>query len=296
MADVAVLGTGRMGAAMVRRLAEGGHHVRVWNRTAETAERLVAEVSTPAVQLAETAPSAVRGAPVVITMLADGGATCAVLLDGEMLDALAADTIVVDHGTTGVANAHALAEGLEAVGVRFVDAPVSGSVPAVLSGSLLVMAAGDPDAIEAVRPTLAAYARDVVRVGDVGSGQAMKLAVNLVVHDLNAALSEALQMAEKSGISREDAYAVLLQSVVAAPFVTYKRAAFLDASTPVAMSLALVEKDLALIVEHAAAVGAGTRVTAAALAEVGEAVRRGMGGRDMADLSRVDAPGGPVQP
>jgi 3-hydroxyisobutyrate dehydrogenase-like beta-hydroxyacid dehydrogenase len=116
----------------------------------------------------------------------------------------------------------------------------------------------------------------------------MKLAVNLVLHDLNAALAEALRLAERSGLRREDAYGVLEQSVVGAPFVRYKRAAFLDPATPVAMTLALVEKDLQLITAQAEAGGAAAPVTAAALAEVRRAVRAGLGGSDMADLSRFE--------
>jgi 3-hydroxyisobutyrate dehydrogenase-like beta-hydroxyacid dehydrogenase len=115
----------------------------------------------------------------------------------------------------------------------------------------------------------------------------MKLAVNLVVHDLNAAVSEALRLAENSSISREDAYTVLQESVVGAPFVQYKRPAFLDQGTPVAMSLALVEKDLRLITEHARAHGESAPLTEQALVSVRRAVDAGMGQRDMADLSRI---------
>jgi 3-hydroxyisobutyrate dehydrogenase-like beta-hydroxyacid dehydrogenase len=148
------------------------------------------------------------------------------------------------------------------------------------------MAGGDPAAIAAAEPILAAFARRVVRVGDVSAGQAMKLAVNLVVHDLNAALAEALVLAENAGIARADAYDVLADSVVAAPFVGYKRAAFLDPDTPVAMSLDLVRKDLRLIAELAAGVGVAIEVTAAAEAVVEAACEAGHGSEDMAALSR----------
>ena len=301
---VAVLGTGRMGAAMARRLVAAGHEVRVWNRTPATAEALVRRLG-PGEGLgpggdggdgggggrarAEPTPAAaVAGADVVLTMLSDGTATCSVLLDGDVLETLAAGTLVVDLGTSGVAAARELAAGLGPRGVRFLDAPVSGSVPAVDGGTLLVMASGDPAAVDAVRPVLGAFAGTVLHVGDVGAGQVMKLAVNLVVHDLNAALSESLRLAESSGVSRENAYAVLAQSVVAAPFVLYKRAAFLDPGTPVAMSLALVHKDLTLITGHARTLGAGVPVTEAALHQVAAAVAAGHGAQDMADLSRAD--------
>jgi 3-hydroxyisobutyrate dehydrogenase len=273
VAEVAVLGAGRMGSAMARRVAGAGHGLTVWNRT-EAAARALAS-SVPGARVAGTAAEAVRGCDVVLSVLADGAATCAVLLDTDVVSALPRGGVVCDLATSGVAAAGALGAGLAEAGVPFVDA-----------GTLLVMAGGDPAAIAAAEPILAAFARRVVRVGDVSAGQAMKLAVNLVVHDLNAALAEALVLAENAGIAREDAYDVLADSVVAAPFVGYKRAAFLDPDTPVAMSLDLVRKDLRLIAELAADVGVAIEVTTAAEAVVEAACEAGHGSEDMAALSR----------
>ena len=284
MAEVAVLGAGRMGSAMARRVAGAGHGLTVWNRTDAAARALASSV--PGIRVAGTAAEDVRGCEVVLSVLADGAATCAVLLDTDVLVALPRRGVVCDLATSGVAAAGRLGTGLADAGVPFVDAPVSGSVPAVEAGTLLVMAGGDLAAIAAAEPILAACARRVVRVGDVAAGQAMKLAVNLVVHDLNAALSEALILAEHAGIARPDASDVLADSGVAAPYVGYKRAAFLDPDTPVAMSLDLVRKDLRLIAELAADVGVAIGVTNAAEAVVDAACEAGHGPEDMAALSR----------
>jgi 3-hydroxyisobutyrate dehydrogenase-like beta-hydroxyacid dehydrogenase len=290
--EVCVLGTGRMGAAMVRRLVGAGHRVRAWNRTPSAVTALLGALGALGagrLTAAGSPSAAVDGADVVLSVLADGDVTRSVLLDSGTLRALAPGTVVVDLGTSGVATARELGAALGAAGARFVDAPVSGSVPAVTSGALLVLASGAPDSVAAAEPVLRAFARKVIRVGDAGAGQVMKLAVNLVVHDLNTAVSEALRLAENSSISRDDAYSVLQESVVGAPFVQYKRAAFLDPATPVAMSLRLVEKDLRLITEHARAHGEAVPMTETALACVGRAVAAGLGSRDMADLSRIPA-------
>lgn len=284
MAEVAVLGSGRMGSAMARRVAGAGHGLTVWNRSGAAARALAASV--PDARVVSTPDDAVRGSEVVLCVLADGAATCEVLLDTDVIRALPREGVVCDLATSGVAAAHALGTALATAGVPFVDAPVSGSVPAVEAGTLLVMAGGDPEAIARAEPVLTAFARRVVRVGDVAAGQAMKLTVNLVVHDLNAALSEALMLAEHAGITREDAYDVLADSVVAAPYVSYKRAAFLDPATPVAMSLDLVRKDLRLIADLAADLGVTTPVTSAAETIVDLACVAGHGSEDMAALSR----------
>lgn len=290
MADVAVLGTGRMGAAMVRRLVGAGHRVTAWNRSAAAVTGLQQEVGDELLVAAHEPAAAVRGADVVLAVLADGDVTRSVLLDTAVLENLSRGAVVVDLGTSGVEAARDLAGRLGPAGVRFVDAPVSGSVPAVQGGTLLVMASGDADAVAAAEPVLAAFARTVLHVGEAGAGQVMKLAVNLVLHDLNAALAEGLRLAEAAGVRREDAYAVLEESVVGAPFVRYKRAAFLDPDTPVAMTLTLAEKDLRLITEHVRRQGADAPVTEAALAQVRRALAAGFGPRDLADLSRVPAP------
>jgi 3-hydroxyisobutyrate dehydrogenase-like beta-hydroxyacid dehydrogenase len=187
-----------MGAAMATRLAGAGHEVRVWNRTGSIAERLAADV--PGLRAVEDAADSVAGADVVISMLASGDATVAVLLDDAVVAAVTPEAVVVDHGTSGLEAARRLATELAGAGRRFVDAPVSGSVPTVRAGQLLVMAAGAADGIADAVPVLRSHARTVTRVGDADAGQVMKLAVNLVVHTLNAALGEALALAGRSGI------------------------------------------------------------------------------------------------
>lgn len=287
MAEVAVLGTGRMGSAMARRLAAAGHGVRLWNRTPQTAAALAAELGG---RSAATPAEAVAGCDVVLSVLADGDITSAVLLDPDVVAATGETTVVVDHATSGVAAARHVAAGLAAHGTAFVDAPVSGSVPTVMAGQLLVMASGAQADIDTAGPVLDSYAKAVVRVGDAGAGQVMKLAVNLVVHTLAAAVGESLVLAGRGGIAAGAAYDVLAASVVGAPFVQYKREAYVSelsgAAAPVAMSVALTAKDLRLIGELAGTLGLDLPVTAAVGAAYGGALEAGLGDADMAALVR----------
>jgi 3-hydroxyisobutyrate dehydrogenase len=286
VADVAVLGTGRMGSAMVRRLAEAGHRVTIWNRTRAAADTLAASIADPDVVVAESPAHAVATADFVLVMLASGVISEAVLLADDVVAAIRPNAIVCDLGTSGVSAAHNVSAALAAAGKRFVDAPVSGSVPTVAAGQLLIMASGDPDDIAQLTPILEAFAKLVVRVGAAGSGQAMKLAVNLVVHQLNAAVSEALVLATRAGIHANAAYDVFQASVIGAPFLQYKRAAFLSEGTPVAMSLDLTAKDLGLIAGFADSLSLPAVATRAVRSEVEAACNAGFGSRDMADLFR----------
>jgi 3-hydroxyisobutyrate dehydrogenase len=284
MADVAVLGTGRMGAAMTRRLIAAGHHVVIWNRSRDAAEAIVRAAAGRQTRIADTPSDAVRDADIVLCSLADGDVTQATVLDPAVLAAIRPDAVVCDMGTSGAEAALALESGLRAHGHAFVDAPVSGTVSTVDAGQLLVMAGGSDADIVTVRPVMGSFAKRVIHVGPVGAGQVMKLAVNLVVHDLNAALSEALLLASRAGVEPAAAYDVFQDSVVAAPYVVYKREAFLNTEAPLAMSLDLVEKDLRLIQSLADSLGVRASTTRAVAAEVTAACRAGFGLRDMASL------------
>lgn len=283
MAEVALIGVGRMGAAMARKLVEADHRVVLWNRTPEPAEVVAADT---AATVARSAVDAVADAEIVISMLSSGAVTESILLADDVLAELTPGTLVCDMATSGVATAKTLQAGLAAAGARFIDAPVSGSVASVESNQLLVMASGDPAAVDEAEGILKAFAKRVVYLGPAGNGQSMKLAVNLVVHALNAALSEALTLAVQSGISAEAAYDVFSDSSIAAPFVLYKRAAFLEAGAPVAMSLGLTSKDLGLITDFAREQGVAAVVADAVRDEVAAACAAGFADDDMAALAR----------
>lgn len=283
MTTVAVLGTGRMGCAMARRLVDAGHIVRLWNRSQSTAQALASELQCTSWP---TVAEAVDTAEVVLSVLAGPDATSAVLLDPRTLEALGPDTVVCDMGTSGAQATAEIAARYEQLSKHFVDSPVSGSVPSVMSGSLLVMAGGTPGDVARVTPVLLAFAKRVAHVGPTGTGQSLKLAINLVVHSLNSAVSEALALAAASGIAPEDAYGVLLDSSSAAPYVAYKQEAFLALTSPVAMSLDLVARDLQLIREVAAQAELPLLTLDAVAEEVDRARQAGFGPTDMADVNR----------
>ena len=281
---VAVVGTGRMGAAMAGRLAGAGHDVVVSNRSRAKADRLAEAFG---VAVADSAREAAQGAEVVVVSLADDAAVRAVYGgDDGLVAGLGRGEVVADTSTVDPETVRGLAGAVEAAGAQLVDTPVSGSVSTVEAGTLLVMAGGDAAALEQARPALESFASRVVHLGALGTGATMKLVVNAVVHSLNAALSEALVLAERAGVAREAAYEVMGASAVAAPFVAYKRGAFLHPDdAPVAFALDLVAKDLDLAAALADRVGAPVEQLGANRELVRRAVEAGLGDRDMSALA-----------
>src|SRR5579864_6120162 len=147
---VAILGTGKMGAAMARRLSATGHQVMVWNRTRSRAEAIGvgAVASSPA--------EAVRKAEVVISILTDAGAVREVYLGEDGASQVAKDQVFVEMSTAGPDVAEEIARVIEEKGAKFIECPVLGSIPAIETGKAVLFAAGDDAAIERARPVLEA--------------------------------------------------------------------------------------------------------------------------------------------
>ena len=282
--DVAVIGMGRMGAAMARRLAEVGWNVTVHNRTADKAAAVADEIGG---KVAATAREAAEAAPVVVSSLADDAAVDAVYRGPDGLIAGAGNaTIVLETSTIDPRTVHDIAPEVERAGGVLLDTPVSGSVPAVQAGSLMIMVGGKAEALVRARPVLDALGSRIFLVGDAGAGATMKLAVNAIVHALNMALSEALVLAERAGIDRERAYEVFLNSAAAAPYLQYKQAAFeRPGEGPIAFSVELMAKDFALILALAEQVGSAMPQAGFNLQITRAAMEAGLGGADMSAIA-----------
>lgn len=281
VSKVALLGTGRMGGAMVGTLRRAGFDVVAWNRDRGKCH---AVAHTSGAEVAEGAAEAASAADVAITSLADDAAVEAVYADA--VEGFHAGQVVLEMSTIAPETVRKVARSVQGRGATMLDAPVSGSVPVVERGELLIMVGGDPDALERARPVLEALSSTIIHVGELGTGATMKLAVNALVHGLAVALSESLVLAERAGVERTTAYEVFASGAAAAPFVLYKRAAFeRPDETPVAFSLDLVAKDLDLILALAERVGAPMPQGDTNREEVRAALAAGMGESDMSALA-----------
>ncbi len=280
--NVAFLGLGIMGAAMARNVARRGHALTVWNRTRARADALAAE--NPSVKVAPTVAEAVRGAEVVVTMLADPPALRAVA--GEALPAMAPGALFVDMSTVDPATIRDLAAQAAARGIAFVDAPVSGSRKPAVEGTLVVMAAGDAAAVERARPVLEAMGR-VRYLGPTGAGASMKLVLNGLGAHLLAAHSMALVLAKALGLDPATAVEVIQSGAFASPLFAAKTPKVLARDFSADFSLALMLKDQDLVLETARAVGVELPTLRAIRDQVARAVEQGWGGEDLSVLVRL---------
>jgi 2-hydroxy-3-oxopropionate reductase len=191
---VAVLGLGLMGLPMARRLCQAGLKVHVWNRTASKAAPLLDLGATAHASAAQ----AIAQADLTITMLEDGDVVEAVLLDPHNLAALRRGSLVVDMSSIAPAQARAHAQAMQAVGVRYLDAPVSGGTLGAEQGTLAIMAGGAQSDLDEATQALAHLGRATL-VGPHGCGQLAKLANQMIVGITIGAVAEALLLCDKGG-------------------------------------------------------------------------------------------------
>ncbi len=191
---VAILGIGRMGLPMATRLCQAGLTVHAWNRNRTRAEPLAALGATVHGQASE----AVRQADLVISMLENGPVVEQVLFEQGTAQAMRPGTLVVDMASIKPAEAREHATRLAAMGLRHIDAPVSGGTVAAEAGTLAIMAGGEAADLAQALPALQ-HLGTTVHVGPHGAGQLAKLANQMIVGITIGAVSEALLMCAKGG-------------------------------------------------------------------------------------------------
>ena len=245
---VGLVGAGRMGSAMARALTRSGWAIVLFNRTRSRADALAAELGG-SVRVVDSPAAVAAACEVVLTMLADDEAVAETFRGPDgLIDGTGPERVLVDLSTVTPARLRSLEADVRATGAGLLDSPVSGSVGLAEAGKLTLMVGGTAEDLERARPALEPLAATIFHLGPLGTGAAMKLAVNSIVFGLSNAVAEGLVLAEQAGIDRAVAYDVIVASAVGAPLVGYKRAAFVDPdATPVAFSLDLAAKDLRLI-------------------------------------------------
>lgn len=242
MTRVAVLGTGRMGAAIARRLDATGLELILWNRTTQKADALKIG------RVAATPAEAVAAGDLAISSLTNDAAVRDVYLGAGGVMAKAGSRVLIDMSTAGAGIAQELGHEARVRGARFVAAPVVGSVPAVESGTLLILASGDASDVEAGRPVMEQLGELRYLGNDIASGPRMKLVANSMLGVVSAVAAELLAAGSVAGLSREQVFAILTRF---APVLKAREAGFLhDQHQPTMFAVRDLLKDLDLAVDQ----------------------------------------------
>lgn len=282
---IGFIGTGLIGAPMVERLLECGRDVTVWNRSAEKCAPLVAAGARRAASAAALA----RDTDIVCLCLTDTVAVRDVVFgSGRLVDALRDDSLVVDLSSIAPDATREMARELEAAcGASWLDAPVSGGVPAARAGRLIVFAGGDADDVRRAAPVFSALAQRVTHMGGHGAGQLAKSCNQQIVACNLMVIAEMLAFAERVGVDATRLPAALAGGFAdSLPLQIFGPRMASGIDTPRLGAVGTFRKDIAQVVRLAHDVGATAPVTEAALAQFDAAIARADIG-DEGDASRL---------
>ncbi|MPZ24070.1 MAG: NAD-binding protein [Dehalococcoidia bacterium] len=280
MARLAFCGLGLMGIPMAGRLLAAGHQVTVWNRTPGKEGPLV----EAGAKVANSAAAAAADAEATITMLADPAAVEEVLFGaGGVVSAMPAGSTLIEMSTVGP-EVSAEIRGRLPAGIEMMDAPVAGTVPQVLDGSLRILVGASDASFERWRDVLADIGQPI-HAGPPGSGSAVKLVVNASLLSVLAVVGESLALADALGLDQSKVLDILAESPNGL-MVKRSRKSIETDSYPVTFKIALADKDLRLVTEAASRGGKNLRIASALGDYFSSANAAGLGENNYSEILR----------
>ncbi|HEX4188741.1 MAG TPA: NAD(P)-dependent oxidoreductase [Solirubrobacteraceae bacterium] len=243
--SIGFVGLGHMGGNMAARLLAAGYEVCGEARNRDGVQQLL----DAGLQWRDTPREVAQSTEIVFTSLPDDGVLEQVASGPDgLLAGLDAGDVWVDVSTVSPSISQKLAEQVGRVGAAMLDAPVSGSVPQVQTGTLTIMVGGDPDAYARVEPILRELGTPT-HVGENGQGLALKLAINISLAVQVLAFSEGLLLAERAGIEPELAARVMTESPIGSPMLKARAPLVLDLPESAWFDVGLMQKDIALALD-----------------------------------------------
>ncbi len=257
---LAFIGLGVMGYPMAGHLANAGHEVTVYNRTAAKADAWVRDYDGTA---AATPAEAATDADAVFACVGNDEHLRAVTLGAEgAFDAMKAGAVFIDHTTASAAIARDLAEEAGKRGIHFLDAPVSGGQAGAENGALTVMVGGEPDAFARVESLIHHFAKFVKLLGPAGSGQLAKMVNQICIAGTVQGLSEALHFAESAGIDAAAVIDVISHGAAQSWQMDNRAATMIEGKFDYGFAVDWMRKDLGIALDEARRNGAHLPVAA----------------------------------
>lgn len=281
MKTIGWIGLGNMGRPMVSNLLKAGFEVHVYNRDQNKAK----DVLEKGAKFAQSPKEIAETCDVIVTMVSDASAVEAVFTgDSGLLKGLSAGKTVIDMSTIGPDDSRRFAAWVNEKEAQFLDAPVSGSVKPAAEGTLVILIGGDVTTYQECLPIFDVLGKTSIHFGGQGTGSNAKLVINLLLGLTMQGVSEALILAEKLGLDREQVLQMITDSACNTPILQMKKQNFLTEEFPAAFALKLMTKDFGLALDAARKVAAPLPTTAAAHSIFTTAKATGKGDLDISAI------------
>jgi 3-hydroxyisobutyrate dehydrogenase len=276
------VGLGAMGANMARNLHRAGLLTGVWNRTPEKAAALAEELKVIAFKSLEELAGNCEA--VVICVSADSDLRSVIK---GLEPGLSPNMIVMDCSTVGKDTVRDLFGQLEAIGVGFLDCPVSGGVEGARTASLAIMVGGDESVFNRAQPILEKMGKAVAYMGSSGAGQAAKATNQIMCAGIIQAIGEAMAFAHAEGLPLKRVIDVLGKGAGSSWYFVNRAPFMANNNFPAGFRVRLHDKDLKICREMAAKHGAALPVVDSTIAEYEKLIAQGYGDEDISSIYRL---------
>lgn len=280
-----VIGLGAMGAGMAGNLFRAGLLTQAWNRTPERAQSAAAQHGFT---VADSLESAGAQSDLVITSVSADTDLQQVV--DRLARVMTAGSVVLDTSTVSIDTARSVAERLEAHGIHFLDAPVSGGKEGAEKATMVMMIGGDEAVLEQIMPALNAISRKVVHMGPVGSGQATKAVNQIMCAGINQAVTEALAFGQHQGLDMDKVVDVVSSGAAGNWFVEHRGRNMTRGIFEPGFRLALHHKDLKICQTMLAADQVQLPMVEMTLVHYERLMEQGHGDEDISALYRAKRP------
>jgi 2-hydroxy-3-oxopropionate reductase len=281
---IGFIGLGLMGRPMALNLLKGGHQVGVWARRAESLPPLIDAGATPA-----ASPAALAGAvDLLVTMVADAPDVRAVMLgESGVSQGARPGLVAVDMSTILPAAAREIGADLQALGIDFLDAPVSGGESGAIAGSLAIMVGGSVAGFALAEPAFGCMGQTIVHVGASGAGQVAKAANQILTGVGVLAVAEALNFAARNGVDAAKVREVMLGGSASSKILENHGQRMLDRNFKPGFKAWMHQKDMNIVMQSAHALGLCLPASAAAAQMYNAMAGSGLGEQDSVAMLKL---------
>ena len=278
---IGFIGLGIMGKPMARNLMKAGYSLTLYNRSRDSMDELAAEGA----ELGASSKDVAQRTEIIITMLPDSPDSEIVILGPNgVLEGAKAGSVIIDMSSIAPLVSQRIAAEAAKKGVDMLDAPVSGGEPAAVSGNLAIMAGGKQEILDRCMPVLDVMGRSVVRVGDVGAGNTVKLANQIIVAANIEAVGEAFVLAQKAGIDPELVFQAIRGGLAGSNVMEAKAPMIMDRNFNPGFRIRLHQKDLHNALLTGKELGVPLPVTSLVQQMIGALINQGRGENDHSSI------------
>ena len=278
---IGFIGLGIMGKPMARNLMKAGYSLTLYNRSRDSMDELAAEGA----ELGASSKDVAQRTEIIITMLPDSPDSEIVILGPNgVLEGAKAGSVIIDMSSIAPLVSQRIAAEAAKKGVDMLDAPVSGGEPAAVSGNLAIMAGGRQEILDRCMPVLDVMGRSVVRVGDVGAGNTVKLANQIIVAANIEAVGEAFVLAQKAGIDPELVFQAIRGGLAGSNVMEAKAPMIMDRNFNPGFRIRLHQKDLHNALLTGKELGVPLPVTSLVQQMIGALINQGRGENDHSSI------------